>query len=331
MKHEALELPVAFFANKEDNAVKNVELLTWATFKERLSTHEIRDTGNSDRDKNGAAFMVALFKTPEECEELIDGYPRRYGDNVDFYYALHFDFDANVTIEAIRRKLLSYEHFGYTSYNHWKSFGVEKFRVIVPLNRPVTPEELRARKDAILEWLGDVDKSTFSIGRLFYMPATSKRGKLYKRTWSNDGDLFNIETFDEKKVDHAPLGVVTASIPDDEMNRSILKELAKLDLSEYEDWFSVGGAMFASGFALTDFQSLSWGDAQESCKKKWKHWEKRAPPLNRGFLINFIRKSNPKFLVAGQNKTTAPKTTTTTTKPVTTTTLVLVKKGQKND
>lgn len=324
--HDDLQLPIAFFTNIGDNRVEDVSVVTWGELKELLSTPDLRD------DKDGPLFQVVLYKEPDdetiEPEHLLpDGTLRRVGDNIAYYFALHLDFDDGPTMNDVRKLLLPYEHCGYTSHNHWKTYGVQKFRVILPLAEPITVAQLRERRDAILKWLNGVDPSTLAIGRCFYLPSCSKNGKLFATSWANNGSLLDVlNYFEPKKEPLAPVNVtVIHHGNEDERRTKILQELLKLAdngvFASEDQWFKLGGALHADGYSVSDYKMLSWPTAHDACEKRWKRWNSSPPPMNGGYLINLIRNNgNPTFMLKGSS----PKKTGTTLP------LILNRKGKSN-
>ena len=67
-----------------------------------------------------------------------------------------------MTVDEAKEHFSDLEYLGYTSHNHKKD-GIEKFRLVFPLTEPVTPDDIRNRKDEILSWAESADKSTLSI------------------------------------------------------------------------------------------------------------------------------------------------------------------------
>lgn len=297
--NDSLELPLCIFKNSRDNHVSEVYTVSWGELKDVFSTHAVRDK------KDGEAFQLTLFKPPSGLapDELVDHCTRRLRKNVLEYYALHLDFDATSTIDDAAEHFKDLEYFLYTSYNHLRTPGIHKYRVILPFNEPCPIDELVARTDSIREWVAplDHDESSFAISRLFYTPSTDAAGLEHATSRSNSGLLLPWDIFEPKVQPVREPRKGLSQGQQQTLNTRIFAELEVLAaqgaFDEELEWFKLGGALFSASFDLADFQALSFTDAAAACAKKWAHWNHNPPQMNAGYLVNLIRRTNPGFLM----------------------------------
>jgi len=85
--------------------------------------------------------------------KLIDGepVPRRCKDNIQDWYMLPIDVDECLSISAAKEHFKAFTHLGYTTYNH--SPKKNKFRILIPLLKPISNEEFLKRTDAIKDFI----------------------------------------------------------------------------------------------------------------------------------------------------------------------------------
>jgi hypothetical protein len=99
-------------------------------------------------------------------------YIRRCRENAIGLHFLACDFDNGITLdEAIARfSDLGLEFCFYTSFNHLKSDGIEKFRLFFPFTSMAPTDEFIARRDAICAWLGSADRVSVAVSQGYYIP-----------------------------------------------------------------------------------------------------------------------------------------------------------------
>lgn len=133
------------------------------------------------------------------------GRPRRKKRNVSSNGAFMFDFDGGQTTEEILSKFeaLGCTFAAYSSYNHLKTEGVHKLRVILPHAKPFVPDEhgdrenyaaavWRSSLDAFCEKHGlELDRNARDITRFMNSPRHPKGGIYFSRI--HLGPLYEME------------------------------------------------------------------------------------------------------------------------------------------
>ena len=107
------------------------------------------------------------FESPEHKQ----GFIRRCKPNVAQIYALVLDIDGTRTLEDAVIEFLDYEFLIYSTFRN--SQEKEKFRLVLPLNTPLTRIEFDQRHDSMCATF-DVDRASFTISQAFYLPCYSK-------------------------------------------------------------------------------------------------------------------------------------------------------------
>ena len=119
--------------------------------------------------------LTNLVKTTSYLpSKLIDGH--KVKDSVEEVYFLTLDFDKNdPSLEEFKEswKNNKFSWFLHTTVNHQKTISdegenieaIDKFRVIVPLSRPISLKELDAMKEFWVEKFPRIDKSCFDGNR----------------------------------------------------------------------------------------------------------------------------------------------------------------------
>ncbi len=138
---------------------------TWGEIHSELlaKPFELRDA------KDGAGWMPVSLRHQDTG---------RRADNVDKVYCLVLDIDHGMSFDDAARRLRAhdYEAALHTSFSH--SEAEDRFRVVLPLDRPATPEQAKGlflMMQKLFE--GKVDSACSDASRFFYLPAcpSSKR------------------------------------------------------------------------------------------------------------------------------------------------------------
>lgn len=143
--------------------------------KPKPEQDEIKDVGGFVGGRLlGGTITNKRTKAPEEVKAP---YGIRRNGHVEHrqLVALDVDFgDLDTWLDWIN---LNYAGMFYTTHKHRK--GDARFRIVFPLDRPVTPDEYEAIARQVAKWLGidKFDDTTYQPTRLMYYPSTSKDGE----------------------------------------------------------------------------------------------------------------------------------------------------------
>lgn len=172
--HTTQELDISFGKYRADVNWKP-EYLTWEEFVDRL--RKVRRTqetmgqydrmSNSDRSKgkDGPAFVGGLIRGGRRKKENIDS---RSLITLDADFA---DEDFLFTVELM---LGGMAYVVYSTHSHRPT--KPKYRLVVPANRSMSPDEYAAVSRKLADNIGMeyFDKTTFDVHRLMYLPSCSK-------------------------------------------------------------------------------------------------------------------------------------------------------------
>jgi uncharacterized protein DUF5906 len=304
-------ITVSLFQRITDNQVltEKQTVTTWTDFKtDYLSKHEISE------EKDDWCFIAASFKgnTDEGVELVTDNEGKnktdkngntiikRVGKNIEQYFLLTLDYDDGMSVEEAKDKFKSYDFVIYTSYNHLVD-GVEKFRVVILLKSPVTPDDIRTRKNTLLKWAESVDKSTFSIGRAFYLPSCSQDREEHAQIWDNEGEPLDLLSFKQDESTKADVIKSDSEQPVTQTKHKqfnpAIKEAVKNGLKEighvkHEIYFKVAAAMSNAGMTQQAFievsQAIKANHDQDYWLDQWKNSHK-LNDISPGYLINLLK------------------------------------------
>lgn len=193
-----MEYKIFPFKNRYDNHVEHdkAETLTLDEYIQLLSTHNIT------HDKDSFAFIAGDFKTlndnPKPVDKKVNGVVigtipntiARGKENLISINSMCIDFDEGVTIEQAKETFKDYLYIGYSSFRHQLK-GVDKFRMVFPLEQIVTPDEILVRRKGLREFFKGCDNTTFDIGRIFYLPSFDPANNIKPISWVNYGKYFN--------------------------------------------------------------------------------------------------------------------------------------------
>lgn len=170
----AVELDISFGRNRSDTNWKP-EYLTWDEFVERLG--KVRRTNETMAEydkmhniargkvKDGSAFVGGLVRTG-----------RRKKENIDSRWLITLDVDHGDDnfMAMVDLMIGGTAYVIYSTHSHRPN--KPKFRLILPANRAMSPDEYAAvsRRLAYNIGMEYFDKTTFDVHRLMYLPSCSK-------------------------------------------------------------------------------------------------------------------------------------------------------------
>jgi len=128
----------------------------------------LKDSQQLVKDKTDPMmFNLCSWIDDFESPEHKPGFIRRCKPNVAQIYALLLDIDGTRTLEDAVTEFIDYEFVIYSTYSNSKD--KEKFRLILPLNTPLTRLEFDQRHDSMCDFF-NVDRASFTISQAFYLP-----------------------------------------------------------------------------------------------------------------------------------------------------------------
>jgi len=117
-------------------------------------------------------FNLCSWRDDFDSPEHKPGYIRRCKSNVAQIYAVVLDIDGTTTLEDAVAEFIEYEFLIYSTYNN--SRDKDKFRIVLPLNSPLTRQEFEQRHDSMAESF-NVDRASFTISQAFYLPCHNEQ------------------------------------------------------------------------------------------------------------------------------------------------------------
>jgi hypothetical protein len=124
--------------------------------------------------ESGLLFNCCRYRTDYESPEWVRAgvdprdYIRRCKANVESISCLLLDVDGTVTLDQAVARWCDWEFLVYSTHGH--TAEKEKFRLVIPVARPLTRDEFDARHTAMIETFG-VDGASFTISQAFYLPS----------------------------------------------------------------------------------------------------------------------------------------------------------------
>jgi predicted P-loop ATPase len=175
LKHDK-EINLAMASRKTATDWKN-RTMTWSEFLQRLST--------PTRTQETAAEYKIMPKSEKDAAKDVGGFVggflkggRRKADAVQSRSLLTLDAD-HLTMNIWESVPLLFEHAAAVYSTHSHTPEKPRERLIIPLSRPVTPDEYEpiARKVAEIFGLNLFDDTTYQASRLMYWPSCPRDGE----------------------------------------------------------------------------------------------------------------------------------------------------------
>lgn len=228
---------------------------------------------------------LAIFGLPASEPELDpdSGYMRCIGINVQYIYAIALDYDNGITMEQFKDEYRGFQYSLYTSYSYGVKEG-DRFRVIVPLDRPLMCDLLNCKKvkdNLLFHWHG-VDACAMDRGHFQILPARNPDGRyeFYRNTgdrWDFDEAEYRQWKVQEDAEREQRMREIAAHKDDKTQER--IKNWLIAQLAELECGAGTRYARVKSLLAWAMNNGL--GDAVLSIPCPWDEpkWEKRWPNL----------------------------------------------------
>lgn len=201
------QISIATGRSKKETQWKNKNIL-WSALVDKLS--------NTTRTPETYAEYKKLPKTEKDRIKDVGGFVggslkngRRKAENVANRTLLTLDLDyVNGDIWSSIELLFDFSVVMYSTHTH--APDNQRLRLVIPLSRPVLPDEYQAISRMVANDLGidQFDDTTYEPSRLMYWPSTSSDGeyifKVQDLQWLNPDDILNRYTFGWQDVSYWP-------------------------------------------------------------------------------------------------------------------------------
>ena len=176
-----------------------------------------------DKEKS-TFFNAARYKDPNDIPNSSDDYTlevytneiyaKRRKTNIIELDMLVLDYDEGITIDDAKERFKDYEYVCYSSFSHLKDGKTHKFRIILPLTKPIpvwsSIDEYGVTtggsawyeiRSALETFAGPCDPKSFEPNQIYAVPSAppSRLGKAY--SYHNAGNWLDWETFERIPFD----------------------------------------------------------------------------------------------------------------------------------
>jgi hypothetical protein len=219
----------------------------WETIRSVLMDHQ-----DSESKESTKMFNLFDFKTTD-YEAHDNGKIRRCAANTVGVWGLVLDFDSGITIMDAHQQFQDYEFVLYTTFRHVEDGITHKFRVILPFEEMLSVKDFAAKKESFKKFSPNVDESTFSAARAFYLHS----GKNEPVAYYNNGKFLNPNDFESvypKPIVYVDNGVRYKHASN--YTQAVIKHLATMSGLRYAHALDLANAVKGSGGTLYDFVDL---------------------------------------------------------------------------
>jgi hypothetical protein len=233
---------------------------------------------------------------------------KRNSDDLITYSALCLDVDDNYhELVFIQQDFPDLEFVAYSSFNH--SFNkktqevdpsIHKFRVIIPLKEPITVDQLRTGKEALIKTFPGVDPASFTPSQGFFLPSITEERKDSFFSHHNSGEVFDFSSLNARIFALQAIADVNAMRrPMFQSTENSLEDARELVLATspdlpYQEWVYLGWCLKTlfgeEAFSLwNDWSAKSANYPNErTLETKWRGFSTRS--WSYGLLVNLSRK-----------------------------------------
>lgn len=210
-------------------------------------------------------------------------YPSPENSNLAYYFSenvsrldlLQLDYDSGISIDEWKREFKQFRHIIYTSHSHGFKGNSDRFRVLIPLDKPIYKEDMgRFYKQAMTDFWG-CDPSCFDRGHCQLLPAIRTKDAPYRYDIKLDGLRFELpaERIAKLQEDEQKVSVFNEALfnfysqyrtDDEDHKRENLLKWAEKKLSEAMEGsrnstcFQVLSYLKKNGFDYYDVAPLSY-------------------------------------------------------------------------
>lgn len=164
-----------------EHTLGSIDTYTTDDFSGYLIDSITKPSTSADKTDNDLWSFYSIINKPELS---YTGKPRRCANNCKAIYALCLDYDGGAYLDGVSKKFAKYEHYIYSSFRHLADGRTEKFRMILPLDKPYDCSLFEpCVQEYLVSLFNGCDKTTFSRSRTFYMPCmdiTNKKAYTYR-------------------------------------------------------------------------------------------------------------------------------------------------------
>jgi putative DNA primase/helicase len=173
---------ITFYETRTSTAPLAAGPVAWSHLVDRLTTFR------KQYKKDGPAFSPVRLR---------DGGRRKNADVVEVTAAV-LDCDNGRPVKDVLAKLEGHALVAYSTFSNTKDRP--KYRVIMPLDVPVSGADWTAFRLGLEDWIGEgsIDPATKDPARLYYMPSFHEGNETDKFAWSHNGTLLESRALIER-------------------------------------------------------------------------------------------------------------------------------------
>lgn len=201
---------ISWFDSLRDNLVKPIDV-EWNDLVDLLCG------GHVELPEKALASMFngARYVTPDELTRgmgyalsEVDGraYTLRRQRSIKQVELLILDYDGTLSIADAKERFKRFEYVGYTSFSHLESPGIEKFRIVFPLAKPI-PVQVASKGmghcygdllGVIQEFAGLCDPVISNPNQTYYFPSAHPTRVEVAEAWHNRGEILDWRAWEPK-------------------------------------------------------------------------------------------------------------------------------------
>lgn len=211
---------ITSFQSVQTGIASRSEEISWSDFLELFNEHNILEAKENGWLFSGTRFeesdavlqrdVGGCFEHPVTGEYTV----RRLKQNVIDVQLLIIDYDGTMSIAEAQDRFKSYTYLGYTSHGHLKTPGIEKFRLVFPLVKPIPAHYHLSSNgtlidqgvfydlsDAILAFAPECDPASVRPTQPYYIPSVPQDRLHLAQLWSNEGEVLDWSSWQTNQPD----------------------------------------------------------------------------------------------------------------------------------
>ncbi len=283
------ELNVSLYASCKHTTPTDSDSADWENICPFMSKHAARE----NKDGQGISFV--------KLDPAI-----RANANVQAISAAMFDIDDGTPYQDMQSLIHQYEHIGYSTHSHTSVH--QKYRLLFPLTRDVTPDEWPIIWDAMNKIIGGhADPACKDVSHFYYLPShpAARAGDAFSNRnrgeWINPDHLLAMHLTVSQDTKQMMVSIPKNKSPSaPESPENIARVKSALDAipadCDYEMWRNIVWAVASTDWSCAEEMARKWSATapdkftDEAFDKVWHSFDP-AGGINLGTLFHFAKEA----------------------------------------
>lgn len=296
--------------------------MCWTDFLDRMKNYKVVSIRPQRDDESDDAYKKYLKAPKDSAGVFLAGAvqdARKLQKNIISRWMITLDVENGDTQKVwdLVKGITGYAVAMYTTFKNKLMDDTPHFRILIPLQRDVTPDEFKRLTHALWHELGGTayyDSTCDQYERAMYNPSTGSLNKEHYQYWYNNAENFldpdKYLMMDDASQDDTDISEDYKKDTEDTHHRNRRKNYKRFDLTRqehamvldaldaldagmccYDEWLNVGFALYNCNFEFSVWNDWSEQDADgypghSAMRSHWRSFATEDPSYNASYIFN---------------------------------------------